>query len=74
MVGSGAETGFALAAALLVGSAYGTLAVIGGGLYLAHRRSVRREVERLLDSLSGSGVGESIARRRARAPGGRERA
>lgn len=56
-----AETGFALAALFLVGSAYGTLAVIGGGLYLAYRRSLRRQIDRLLGSVDGSRAVEPTA-------------
>ncbi len=47
----GAGTGHLLGMLFLAVAAYGTLAVIGGGLYLAHRRAVRRQVERLIGSL-----------------------
>lgn len=47
----GAEAGHLLGMLFLAAAAYGTLAVIGGGLYLAHRRAIRRQVERLIDSL-----------------------
>ena len=45
------EPGLLVGGLFLALSAYAALAVIGGGLFLAHRRAVREEVERLLRSV-----------------------
>lgn len=66
IVEPGAEAGHLLGMLFLAAAAYGTLAVIGGGLYLAHRRAVRRRVERLIESLRSASDGPSTAD----APGG----
>lgn len=65
MVAGGADTGYAIAAIYLVGSAYATLAVVGGGLYLAYRRAVRREVNRLLGSVTTPSTAGPVGRGRS---------
>lgn len=71
---AGAEVGLLLGAAFLVAAAYGVLAVIGGGLYLAYRKGVRREVDRLLRSVPGAaGSRPGAGRRRSERQGERKR-
>ena len=50
-VETGVPIGHLLGILFPLAAAYGTLAVIGGGLYLTHRRAARRRVERLIASL-----------------------
>lgn len=42
------QAGFVLSGLLMMATPYFVLAVVGGGLFFAYRRSVRREVESLI--------------------------
>lgn len=54
---SDVETGLLAGGLFLALAAYGAFAIIGGGLLLARRRAVRKEVERLLRSVTREGTG-----------------
>lgn len=62
-MGDAAGTGLVLGAIFLTAAAYGTLALVGGGLYLAWRKAVRREVDRLLRSVPDPAESETHGER-----------
>ena len=60
--GAHAQAGFFWSALFLMLVPYFLLAAVGGGLFYAYRRAVRREVERLLSSVGSPPAVTSVDR------------